>query len=354
MKTIIKIEIAILVLVVLAGGVLCTISAGVLDLFQEPVTVEYNPVPIATDAPREVTEPVETEPAAEAVQTESTPETEPTVPAQTDPETGEQISMEPRVITAQKYFVYDVREGDYLKIQGSQTERIYPASITKLLTAYVVLQHAQPEEQVVAGDALTLVPEDSSVAGILEGDTLTVEQLIAAMMLPSGNDAAQLAAVTVGRKLAKNENLEPAQAVQTFMDEMNAQAKALGMENSHFVTPDGFHHENHYTTMDDLVIISQKVLADPVILKYVSRVSDAVLLPDRTLEWKNTNLLLHPESECYLPNTIGLKTGYTDAAGGCLITAFFETDRLLLIGVFGATSHTVDRYLDTVDLYNSL
>ena len=67
---------------------------------------------------------------------------------------------------------------------GNETEKLYPASITKLLTSYVVLQYLQPDEIIVAGDALELVPEDSSVANIKEGDKLTVEQLIAAMMLP--------------------------------------------------------------------------------------------------------------------------------------------------------------------------
>lgn len=356
MKTIIKIEIVILVLALLAGGVLYAISAGVLDLFEDPVTVEYNPLPIATDAPTEATEPEETEPVTEqTAPVETQPqETEPTAPPPTDPVTGEPIPTEPRAITATKYFVYDVRDGEYLQKVGNETEKLYPASITKLLTCYVVLQHLKPEETVVAGDALMLVPEDSSVAGILEGDKLTVEQLIAAMMLPSGNDAAQIAAVTAGRRIAQNESLPPENAVDVFMNEMNVQAEALGMENSHFVTPDGFHRDNHYTTMDDLIILCQKVLAEPVILKYASRASDAVILPDRVLEWKNTNLLLHPESECYLPNTIGLKTGYTDAAGGCLVTAFFEEDRLLLIGVFGATAYTTDRYLDTVDIYNSI
>ena len=344
MKTIVKIEIVILVLVLLIGGAMCAISAGVPELFHDPVIVDYEPAPIATDA----TVPQETE-TAEVV--EPQPQT-----AQADEKNVENTmkSTGNQELTARKYFVYDVREGEYLQKVGSETEKLYPASITKLLTCYVVLQHLKPEEIVVAGDALELVPEDSSVADIKEGDKLTVEQLIAAMMMPSGNDAAQIAAVAAGRKIANNENLVPSSAVEAFMDEMNAQAKALGMENSHFVTPDGFHRDNHYTTMNDLVTLCQKVLADPVILKYASRTTETVQMTDRKLEWKNTNLLLHPEWEHHMPNTIGMKTGFTDAAGACLVSAFFEEDRLLLIGVFGSTPYTEDRYLDTVDIYNSL
>ena len=343
MKTIIKIEIVILVLALLVGGAMCAISGGVLTLLEEPVVVEYEPLPIPTDAPMEIAEPEVTGPVTFPPQKTSEKTAE-----KTEKSTGT------TELTAKKYFVYDVRQGEYLQKVGNETEKLYPASITKLLTSYVVLQYLQPDEVIVAGDALDLVPEDSSVAEIKVGDKLTVEQLIEAMMLPSGNDAAQMAAVAAGRRIAQNENLVPTRAVEVFMEEMNAQAKALGMENSNFVTPDGFHRDNHYTTMNDLVTLCQKVLTEPVILKYTSRAKEEVTLSGRTVEWKNTNMLLHKDWKYHMPNTIGLKTGYTDMAGGCLVSAFFEEDRILLIGVFGATPYTEDRYLDTVDIYNSL
>ena len=343
MKTIVKIEIAILVVVVLVAAGMILLSEGFLDWFRDPVVIEQNPTPIATDAPTESSQPEETE----AVE----PQAE--EPAQTQAEDTPEPT-EPRVITAAKYFAYDIREGEYLQKVGDADEKLYPASITKLLSVHVLLKFMEPSETVVVGDAMTLVQPDSSVAGLKEGDTLTVEQLIAAMMLPSGNDAAQVAAVAAGRKIAKDQTLAAADAMQVFVKEMNAAAKDLGMKNSHFENPDGFHHENHYTTMGDLVTLCQKVLSNQTVLKYTSRASDAVILPDRTLQWNNTNMLLHTNSETYLPNTIGLKTGYTDAAGGCLITAFFMEDRLVLIGVFGCPAHTMDRYLDTVAIYNRL
>lgn len=338
MKTIVKIEIAILVLVVLVAAGMILISEGALYWFQEPVIVEQAPEPIPTDAPA-------------ALAAEETPEEAPsqeTVPEETAPREGEA-----RVLTAPKYFVYDVRTGEYLKKLGDGDEKLYPASITKLLSAYVVLQHLAPDTVVEVGDAMKLVAWDSSVAGLKEGDKLTVEQLVAAMMLPSGNDAAQVAAVAVGRAIG-GKDLDYQQAAQIFADEMNKQAKALGMKNSHFVSPDGYHDDNHYTTMNDLVTLCEKVLANETMLKYTSLDTFTVELPDRKLEWKNTNALLHPSQETYLPATIGLKTGFTSKAGNCLITAFFETDRVILIGVFGCPSKTPDRYLDTVDLYNSI
>ena len=330
MKKIVKIEIALLLLVVLVAAGMIFVAEGGLMLFQEPVLVERQVPPIPTEAP--------TEPVAE------------TVPATTAPPD----QAEPPQVTATRYFAYDLRKDIFLAQQGDGDARLYPASITKLLSCYVILQYVKPDAEVVVGDALALVQPDSSVAELKEGDKLTMEQLIAAMLLPSGNDAAQVAAVAAGRAIAENEELSYTEAVEVFVEEMNRQAQALGMTNSHFVNPDGFHHDDHYTTMNDLVKLCKTVLTDQTILKYTSRVEETVELPDRTLEWENTNFLLDSESETYLPNTIGLKTGYTSKAGSCLVSAFFMEDRIWLIGVFGCPAYTQDRYLDTLAIYNSL
>lgn len=330
MKTIVKIEIAILILVVLVAVGMIAVSEGVLELFREPVISDPGIAPVPTEAPLEVTSPTEAPVPAE-VQTDS----------------------QARELTAQKYFAYDVRKGEYLRKQGEGDEKLYPASITKLLTCYTLLQHMDPAEEVTVGDALNLVQEDSSVADLKEGDVLTVEQLVAAMLLPSGNDAAQVAAVAAGRSIGGS-NLPYEEAVKVFVAEMNRQAEQLGMENSHFANPDGFHHEDHYTTIDDLVRLCEVVLTEPTILKYTGMTVSSVKLEDRELEWMNTNALLHDDAALYQSNTIGLKTGYTEKAGNCLISAFFMEDRILLIGVFGCPAFSEDRYLDTIAIYNSL
>ena len=210
-----------------------------------------------------------------------------------------------------------------------------------------------PEETVEVGDALNLVQPDSSVAKLQEGDELTVSQLIAGMLLPSGNDAAQAIAVATGRKIGGS-NLPYYEAVDVFVEEMNRQAERLGMVNSHFANPDGFHDSDHYTTMDDLVVLCKAILADPVIMGYTSRIEETVEVQGRTLEWENTNILLHSGKDLYHANAMGMKTGYTSRAGNCLISAFFEQDRVILIGVFGCPGFTEDRYYDTVAIYESL
>ena len=333
MKTVIKIEAIILAISVLAAVVLTLLSMGALMWMEEPVAGERTPKPIPTEAPV-------VEEAAKALD-EGIPVQEP-------------MSLpHSRELTAQRYFVYDVRTGQYLQQKGNLQDKLYPASITKLLSVYVLLQYMDPDDTVVVGDAMTLVQPDSSLANLKEGDQLTVGQLIEAMMLPSGNDAAQTAAVAAGRLISGNSALAPAEAAQVFVDEMNKQAVALGMIGSHFVTADGFHDDNHYTTMSDLTVLAEKVLADPVIVGYTSKIQDSVTLQGRTEEWKNTNALLRPGYEAYIPATIGLKTGYTGEAGSCLISAFFMEDRLLLIGVFGCPAYTEDRYLDTAELFNT-
>ena len=331
MKTIMKIEIALLVIVLLVAAGMILVSDGVLGLLKEPELIQREPVQICAE--EIISYPAATEPA-EAYQS--------------------QKETDPRVLTATKYFAYDLREEEYLLQVGNGDEKLYPASITKLLTSYVVLQYMKPEAKVTATDALNLVALDSSLAKLEEGDVLTVEQLIAAMMLPSGNDAAQVAAVAAGRAIAENEALDYTEAAKVFVEEMNRQAKALGMENSHFVSPDGYHDDNHYTSMNDLVTLCKTVLKNPTILKYTGMAKSTVTLSGRELEWENTNILLDSEKEFYHPNTIGMKTGYTSKAGNCLVSAFFMEDRLLLIGVFGCPAFTDDRYLDTLAIYNNL
>lgn len=331
MKLIVKIEIIVLIIVVLVGAGTVMAAEGVFELLYEPVIAQREPAPLPTDAP---TEPV------------SLPE------AIALPEKAEEQAIN-RDITADNYFAYDIREDVYLAKQGDSAEKLYPASITKLLTSYVVLQHMDPEETVKVGDALNLVQPDSSVAKLQEGDELTVSQLIAGMLLPSGNDASQAIAVATGRKIGGS-NLPYYEAVDVFVEEMNRQAERLGMVNSHFANPDGFHDSDHYTTMDDLVVLCKAILADPVMMGYTSQIEETVEVQGRTLEWENTNILLHSGKDLYHANAMGMKTGYTSRAGNCLISAFFEQDRVILIGVFGCPGFTEDRYYDTVAIYESL
>ena len=213
-----------------------------------------------------------------------------------------------------------------------------------------MLQYLSPEDTVLVGDELDLVPWDSSVAGLQKGDRLTVEQLIEGMMLPSGNDAATVLATTAGRVIAEDYAMAPKAAINAFMKEMNRTAKSYGMGDSHFITPDGYHDPDHYTTMEDLAVLGRLILTTPSILKYTALPNDQIMLSeDRVLEWKNTNALINPESEFYCSAAVGLKTGQHTAAGRCLLSAFEIDGRILIIGVFGCTEDP-GRFEDTLQL----
>lgn len=259
-----------------------------------------------------------------------------------------------RQMLAKAYFVYDLDSETFLLSSGQNEEKIYPASITKLFTAYVALQYLSPEDTVTAGEALDLLDWDSSVADIQKGDTVTVEQLIAGMMLPSGNDAAYLLAERAGKVITAKDSTYPAlNAVKAFVNEMNTQAAKLGMTGTHFMNPDGIHDDNHYTTMNDLTVLGSLARKTPLVMKYASVAKLEVTLHGQTVTWRNSNLLIDPSTPYYCPHAVGLKTGTTLAAGNCLLSLFEKDGQTLLIGVFGCPE-MADRFDDTLFLFNKI
>ena len=255
-----------------------------------------------------------------------------------------------RTLSAHSAFVYDCEEEEYLHLTGKPAQQVYPPSITKLFTTWVMLQILQPDQKITAGDALQLVRSNSSVAGIKKGDTLTAQQLIQGMLLPSGNDAACILAVEAGRTLAGDESLSCEAAVARFMEEVNARAKKEGLTGTHFVTPDGYHDPDHYTTLEDMLKIGQLAMSNETIAKYAAVAQIETGLKDVPV-WHNTNWLVRPDSEYYCPYAKGLKTGRTTEAGNCLMSAFTIDGEQYIIGVFGCEK-TADRFADTLHLLN--
>ena len=258
-----------------------------------------------------------------------------------------------RQLLAQQYFVYDTKADTFLISSGDAGTQVYPASITKLFTAYVAMQYLEPTTQITAGDALDFVVPGSSVANIKAGDTLSVEQLVEAMMLPSGNDAAYILACEAGRVMKNDPQLSAGAAKDAFVAEMNAQAAAANMTGTHFVNPDGIHDANHYSTFGDLAILGKLALGNKTIMKYAATAREKVTLHGEPMEWKNTNKLIDPRNSYYCPYALGLKTGQTPDAGSCLLSAFRKDDTELIIGVFGCPQEE-DRFDDTLQLFNQI
>lgn len=238
--------------------------------------------------------------------------------------------------------------------EKSTDERIYPASLTKLLTACTALEYVSPDTVFNVGTELNLVNSGSSVCMISQGHSLTLYDLMTGMLVRSGNDAAYTIAVNVARKVSGDDSLGDSQAVEFFVSLMNDYAQSIGMEHSSFINPDGWDDENQYTTVSDLAIIAAKALEIEQIREIVSLPSKYVVFASgQNITWNNTNALINPESQYYCEDAIGMKTGSTLLAGKCLIAAF-DVDGKIYIAITANSQSEEQRYESTLKLYDML
>lgn len=296
--------------------------------------------------------------APTAVPTEPTVlPTEPTIP-QTEPDIflADRLALTDAAenMEAEHIFAYDCEAGEMLFCSTGAEDRLYPASITKLFTAYVALQHLQPDTVVTVGDELSMVQPGSSTAFLARGHRLTAQMLVEAMLLPSGNDAAYALAAAAGRQIAEDDELLPGEAVAVFVEEMNRQAALLGAKATTFTNPDGYHQEGHISTPSDLALLGAAVAEQELIGKYSTLFADSVKFKSgHTITWYNTNRLANPGDSFYEPALLAGKTGYTREAGYCLLAVVQKEDRTVLVGVFGAADKT-RRYTYAHALLDSL
>lgn len=231
---------------------------------------------------------------------------------------------------------------------------IAPASLTKLLTASVALRYISPDEVFTVGTEQELVQPESSVCFIEPGQRLKMYDLLTGMLLPSGNDAAYTVAVSTARKVSGNAGMSDRQAVKYFCLLMNDLARELGMNGSHFADPDGWDDDEHYTTVSDLVKLAKYALSVPEIREIVSTPQKYVVFESgECITWFNGNKLLHPECEYYCENAIGMKTGFTDNAGLCLIAAFVKGGKTYITVIVGCEDDRV-RYETTLALFEAI
>ena len=203
-------------------------------------------------------------------------------------------------------------------------------------------------------EELDLVHDGSSMAYVGKGHQLRVKMLVEGMMLPSGNDAATVLAAAAGRAIAGDETLSGADAVAVFVDEMNAQADALGFEKTHFSNPDGWHTGSHYTSLNDLARIAKLALENDTIRRYMRLAEDDThFLTGQQVLWENTNLLLVQDSGFYRSDAVGMKTGFTRPAGYSLMSAFAFEEGEIVIGLFGYTDKTA-RFNDAIQMVKAV
>ena len=228
-------------------------------------------------------------------------------------------------ISASAYVLYNP-DNDEIVSGKNENAKMYPASLTKMMTALTVLDLCDDLDQTitVSENAVTsLYGTQSSTARLKIGEKITVRNMLYLMLLPSGNDAANaLAEHFCGSNI-------------DFANEMNKKAKEIGMYNSSFCNPHGLHDKNHYTTATDLAILSDNFIANEQLYKIAKCVE--FTMPQTNLQVerpiRSTNYMLINKSGYYYPYATGLKTGNTDAAGRCL-AASAEKDGKKFICIF--------------------
>ncbi|MEF9945128.1 MAG: D-alanyl-D-alanine carboxypeptidase [Lachnospiraceae bacterium] len=228
-------------------------------------------------------------------------------------------------------------------------ERLFPASTTKILTAYLALKYGNLSDPVtISAHATTELPAGSSVAGFKEGDQTTLEDLLYGLMLPSGNDSA----VAIAEKISGS--------VEAFAELMNQEAMAMGATNSHFVNPHGFQDENHYTTAYDLYLIFNQCIKDERFLTIVAAGSHTTVITGadgvgREVTWNPTNYFA--QGKAVLPGNVTLaggKTGTTDEAGSCLILLTKDQNANPYISIIMGGSTKAVLYNDMTALIGAL
>lgn len=246
--------------------------------------------------------------------------------------------------------VYDVTEGKML-FGKNENKHIYIASTTKLMTCLVALSVFQPDDVITVGQEIYLRKPNSSVSFIQPGHQLKVRTLIAALLLPSGNDAAYTVAVNTARKHSGQLDMSYERAVNYFCNLMNEEARRLGCENTYFVNPEGWDNSNHYSTASDMTVIASAALNNAIIASIANiHYSRFYFYSGELIDWYNTNKLLDPDSKYYYEYAHGLKTGTTPMAGNCLV-AFAEKDgRKILICAYGCSTDD-DRFGRVRDIF---
>lgn len=256
-------------------------------------------------------------------------------------------------ITAENVIVVEV-DTNLVLYQKNGTAQIAPASTAKMIMALTALDVCSAEDNVTVGAEITMMPADSSRAYLNQGDTLTVRQLLTALLLPSGNDAAYSLAVYTGKKIDGDSSLSNERAVEVFMDAVNEKARELGAKNSNFVVPDGYDAEGQYTTAYDLAIIAKACLDNPDIAEIMAKEkSYERWAGGREVTYRNTNKLLDGGSEFYYPEAIGIKTGTSSLSGASLVSAAVINDKTYISVVMGASTED-SRFQDSIAIYDAV
>lgn len=230
---------------------------------------------------------------------------------------------------SRRYIVYD-RISKSMIIGKNEDVKSAMASTTKIMTTIVILEKSDLDETVTV--SAKAGGTGGSRLGLKRGDKASVRDLLYGLMLRSGNDAAVALAEHVGG------------SVKEFAELMNEKAIELGLTNTHFVTPHGLDDANHYTTALELAKLTDYAMDNETFAKIVGTKSTTIYINNQSRQINNTNELLG-----VLNGVVGVKTGFTNNAGRCLVTETKRNNMDIITIVLGADTKK-DRTKDSVNL----
>ena len=241
--------------------------------------------------------------------------------------------------------IIENKTGKILYEKNSE-QKMYPASTTKILTAILTIERGNLQDKTkVSKAAIADMKSGYTSAYLVEGEELTVEELLELLLIHSANDASNVLAEYISG------------SIPAFVDLMNLKLKELGCSHSHFVTTNGLHDDNHYTTAKDMATITRYCMKNADFRRIVAMQECHIKATNKFGErlFKNTNDLEVAGSKYYYPGCIGVKTGFTSQAQNCLISAV-NKNNLQLIAVVLHCNLTDDkksaRYVDSKTLYD--
>ena len=245
--------------------------------------------------------------------------------SQNSAQTGSQGSSQAAVpqIKAEGAVLYDATRDQALYEKNADT-RYYPASITKIMTALLVLEHCNLNDTVTFSQtAVTNLESGAVTLGVQAGDQFTVEQCLYGLLLKSANEIANGLAEHVSG------------SISGFADLMNQKAASLGCTNTHFVNPNGLNDSNHYTTARDMALIADAAFSNPTLCKIASTVNydfPATASVPSVRKLTMGHKMVNPANSEYYSGIVGGKTGYTSLAGNTLVTCAERNGTRLVAG----------------------
>ncbi len=227
-------------------------------------------------------------------------------------------------------------------------QTLYPASLTKVMTALVALQHGSLDQTLTATSAVNITEAGAQLCGLKSGDTMTLDQALRILLVYSANDAAMLIAENIGG------------TVENFVEMMNQEARRLGATNTHFANPHGLTDPEHYTTAYDLYLILNEAV------KY-DTFNEIIQMPvyqttyfdkngkEKTFDKSTTNLFIKGDYQSPANvNVVGGKTGTTKAAGHCLMLLARDSGGAPYISVILGSAETETLYKEMIDLLDEI